>query len=141
MTSLLITMGDACGIGPETIAKLFRTEAARGCVVLGDLGVMRRAARLTGGLLPVAGIERVADAQQLPPMCLPVLQAQNLPADLLDAPLGRVDARAGAAAARAKLRITLRPCCLCLIRDRTSKHVRAQHPFPWSESVPRWVAL
>lgn len=100
MTSLLITMGDACGIGPETIAKLFRTEAARGCVVLGDLGVMRRAARLTGGLLPVAGIERVADAQQLPPMCLPVLQAQNLPADLLDAPLGRVDARAGAAAAR-----------------------------------------
>ncbi len=100
MKPLLITMGDACGIGPETIAKLFRTDAARGCVVLGDVGVMRRAARLTGGLLPVAGIERAADARQLPPHCLAVLQAQGLPADLLDAPLGRVDARAGAAAAR-----------------------------------------
>ncbi|MFT3664419.1 4-hydroxythreonine-4-phosphate dehydrogenase PdxA [Piscinibacter sp.] len=100
MTKLLITMGDACGIGPETVAKLFRGDAARGCVVLGDVGVMRRAARLTGGLLPVAEVERVADDSGLPPRCLPVLQAQGLPGDLLDAPLGRVDARAGAAAAR-----------------------------------------
>ncbi|MFO1335590.1 MAG: 4-hydroxythreonine-4-phosphate dehydrogenase PdxA [Piscinibacter sp.] len=81
---LLITMGDACGIGPEIIARLFRSDAARGCVVLGDVGVMRRAARLTGGALAVAEL----------------LQAQGLPADLLAAPLGRIDARAGAAAAR-----------------------------------------
>ena len=97
---LLITMGDACGIGPEIIARLFRSDAARGCVVLGDVGEMRRAARLTGGALAVAEVERAEDAFTAPPLCLPVLQAQGLPADLLAAPLGRIDARAGAAAAR-----------------------------------------
>ena len=97
---LAITMGDACGIGPEIIAKLFRGEESRGCVVLGDVAVMRRAARLTGGLLAVAAIERAADALDLPPMCLPVLPAPGLPHDLAATPLGRVDARAGAAAAR-----------------------------------------
>ncbi|HNJ84478.1 MAG TPA: 4-hydroxythreonine-4-phosphate dehydrogenase PdxA, partial [Piscinibacter sp.] len=65
-----------------------------------DVGVMRRAARLTGGALAVAEVERAADAWQVPPLCVPVLQAQGLPADLLAAPLGRIDARAGAAAAR-----------------------------------------
>mgnify|MGYP002144521230 CR=1 FL=1 len=33
---LIITMGDACGIGPEIVARLFRGEAALGCVLLGD---------------------------------------------------------------------------------------------------------
>ena len=95
-----ISIGDFNGIGPEIIARLFRSDAARGCVVLGDVGVMRRAARLTGGLLAVAEVERAEDAFTAPPLCLPVLQAHGLPADLLDAPLGRIDARAGAAAAR-----------------------------------------
>jgi 4-hydroxythreonine-4-phosphate dehydrogenase len=36
----------------------------------------------------------------VPPDCLPVLQVDGLAKDLLAAPLGRVDARAGAAAAR-----------------------------------------
>ncbi len=97
---LAITMGDACGIGPEIIAKLFRSEASRGCVVLGDAAVMRRAARLTGGLLAVAAVDRAADALGVPPMCIPVLAVPGSPPDLLGAPLGRVDARAGAAAAR-----------------------------------------
>lgn len=97
---LVITMGDACGIGPEIIAKLYRGDAANGCVVLGDMAVMRRAARMTGGLLAVAEIERPSDAHDLPPACLPVLPVPGLPADLLEAPLGRVDARAGVAAAR-----------------------------------------
>jgi len=94
-----LTMGDACGIGPEIIAKLFREPASAGCVVLGDVAVMRRAAAATGGLLAVARVERAADALDAPPNCMPVLQLDGLPADLLDAPLGRVDARAGAAAA------------------------------------------
>ena len=96
---MALTMGDACGIGPEIIAKLFREPASAGCVVLGDVAVMRRAAAANGGLLAVARIERVADALEAPPNCMPVLQADGLPADLLDAPLGRVDARGGAAAA------------------------------------------
>jgi 4-hydroxythreonine-4-phosphate dehydrogenase len=94
-----LTMGDACGIGPEIIAKLFRGPQSAGCVVLGDVDVMRRAASLTGGLLAVARVESVADAWLAPPNCVPVLQVHGLPADLMAAPLGRVDARAGAAAA------------------------------------------
>ena len=92
-------MGDACGIGPEVIAKLFRGAAGAGCVVLGDIGVMRRAAAFTGGMLAVARVERVADALDLPPNCMPVLQVDGLPLDLLAAPIGRIDARAGGAAA------------------------------------------
>ena len=99
-TAICITMGDVCGIGPEIIAKLFRTEQATGCFVLGDVGVMRRAAALTGGLLAVACIDSPADAVDMPPTCVPVLQADALPAGLQGAPLGRIDARAGAAAAR-----------------------------------------
>ena len=94
-----LTMGDACGIGPEIITKLFREPASAGCFVIGDIGVMRRAAAFTGGLLAAARIERAADAWQVPPQCIPVLQPERLAPDLLDAPLGRVDARAGAAAA------------------------------------------
>jgi 4-hydroxythreonine-4-phosphate dehydrogenase len=94
-----LTMGDACGIGPEILATLFRSVESAGCVVLGDVAVMRRAAAVTGGLLAVVRVDRAADAMQLPPNCVPVLQVDGLPADLLAAPIGRVDARAGAAAA------------------------------------------
>jgi 4-hydroxythreonine-4-phosphate dehydrogenase len=93
-------MGDVCGIGPEIVAAFCRTSAAIGCFVVGDVDVMRRAAAVTGGLLPVARIEVPADALSLPPGCLPVLQVAGLAADLLEAPVGNVDARAGAAAAR-----------------------------------------
>ena len=98
--TLALTMGDVCGIGPEIIAKLFRAGAAAGCVVLGDLAVMRRAAATTGGLLAVAELESAADAPQVPPMCIPVLPVPGLPRDLREVAAGRIDARAGAAAAR-----------------------------------------
>jgi 4-hydroxythreonine-4-phosphate dehydrogenase len=94
-----LTMGDACGIGPEVIATLFRDAGSAGCCVLGDVAVMRRAAALTGGMLAVARIEQASDALQLPPNCVPVLQVDGLAADLLEAPLGQVDRRAGSAAA------------------------------------------
>lgn len=98
---LAITQGDPCGIGPEIVATVFRdVDAARGCFVVGDVAVMRRAATITGGLLAVSAIEGPADALSAPPRCIPVLQAQGLPPDLLDATIGQVDARAGAAAAR-----------------------------------------
>ena len=93
-------MGDPCGIGPEIVAKLFRDPQAKGCVVVGDVGVMRRAAALVGGGLAVAHVEHAHDASVVPPNCVPVLQVERLPADLSSAVLGQVDARAGAAAAR-----------------------------------------
>jgi 4-hydroxythreonine-4-phosphate dehydrogenase len=96
---LAITMGDACGIGPEIVARLFRTPECAGAFVVGDLAVMRRAAAATGGLLPVARIESGDDLPGVPPDCVAVMQVEGLPAGLIDAPPGRVDARAGAAAA------------------------------------------
>ena len=98
-TLLALTMGDACGIGPEIIAMLYRRPESAGCVVLGDVAVMRRAAAFTGGLLAVARVDCAADVWQVPPNCVPVLQVEGLPADLMAAPIGQVDARAGAAAA------------------------------------------
>ena len=96
---MVITMGDACGIGPEIIAKAFASGRAQGAVVLGDAGVMRRALALTGQSTALALLERASDAQDCPPNCVPLLQAAGLPADLAHAPVGQVDARAGAAAA------------------------------------------
>lgn len=92
-------MGDACGIGPEILAMGFRSGALAGGFVVGDLGVMRRAARIIGGSLPVITIETPADVGACPHDCIPLLIPPGLPADVAEAPLGRVDARAGAAAA------------------------------------------
>ena len=96
---IALTMGDACGVGPEVVARLFQGPEGAGCVVIGDVGVMRRAAQVVGGMLAVARVDSVAEALEVPPNCIPVWQADGLPADLLDAPLGRIDPRAGAAAA------------------------------------------
>jgi 4-hydroxythreonine-4-phosphate dehydrogenase len=96
---IALTLGDACGIGPEIIARFFREPASAGCLVVGDVGVMRRAAAVTGGMLAVAALDSPGDAARMPPRCVPVLQVEGLPPDLLEAPLGRIDARAGRAAA------------------------------------------
>jgi 4-hydroxythreonine-4-phosphate dehydrogenase len=96
---LAITQGDVCGIGPEIIAKFFRSTNATGCFVVGAVEVMRRAAACTGGMLAVAQIESAEDALSMPPNCIPVLQAEGLSASLMQAPVGHVDQRAGAAAA------------------------------------------
>jgi 4-hydroxythreonine-4-phosphate dehydrogenase len=96
-------MGDACGIGPEIVAKAFAQGALPGAFVLGDLGVLRRAAAVVaageGVDLPVAVIERPDEALAMPPRCVPVLPAAGLPAGLDQLAWGGVDARAGAAAA------------------------------------------
>ena len=95
MKPLLVTMGDAAGIGPEIIAKAFAQGALGGCVVLGDVEVMRRA-----GAGMTARIESPGDLAAVPPGCLPVLVPPDLPAGLHRLPLGAIDGRNGAAAAR-----------------------------------------
>ena len=95
MKPLLITMGDAAGIGPEIIVKAFERGEAADCVVIGDPAVLRRAgARMT------AVVETPADLASVPPGCLPVLPPPGLPERLAELPWGRIDARNGAAAAR-----------------------------------------
>lgn len=97
---LAITMGDPAGIGPEIIARAFRQGVAPGGFVVGDLGVMQRAARLVAPMMPLARIESPADLPAVPPNCLPVFEPSGLPSGLAELPWGQVDARAGAAAAR-----------------------------------------
>ena len=97
---IAVTMGDPCGIGPEIVATLFREpERAAGCFVIGDASVLRRAADWTGGMLALAPIDRAAQALDMPPRCIPVLVPPGLPRDLDRLAPGRIDARAGAAAA------------------------------------------
>jgi 4-hydroxythreonine-4-phosphate dehydrogenase len=96
---LLITMGDACGIGPEIVARAFGRGAATGCVVVGDAGVMRRAMAAAGEPWPMVVMEHAADLAACPPRCLPMIVPPGLPAGLHLLPWGRIDARAGAAAA------------------------------------------
>ena len=110
---ILITQGDPAGIGPEIIAKAFRDapDGMAGCVVAGDVATLQRAARVVGGLLPLAVLDSPAGVAAVPPRCVPVWQAcEPLAAEALPA-FGRVSAVAGraaaeciAAAARAALR-------------------------------------
>ena len=98
---LLITMGDAAGIGPEIIVAAFAAAQAPGCVVVGDVAVMRRAAQLwPQRFITVALIEEPADAASLPSGCLPVISPAGLYAGLADLPWGHIEAQNGAAAAR-----------------------------------------
>jgi 4-hydroxythreonine-4-phosphate dehydrogenase len=92
---LLVTMGDAVGIGPEVIVRAFQRGALQAAVVVGDPQVLRRA-----GAPMVAVVEQPADGLAVPPGCLPVLAPAGLPPGLAQLPWGRVDARCGAAAAR-----------------------------------------
>lgn len=97
---LLLTMGDPVGIGPEIVARAFCNDAASGCVVAGHVDTMRRAMALLPQPWPVARLDAPGDAAQCPPRCLPVWQPPGLDdAALASLPWGRVDARAGAAAA------------------------------------------
>ncbi|HNG80398.1 MAG TPA: hypothetical protein PLW24_13065, partial [Burkholderiaceae bacterium] len=110
-------MGDAVGIGPEIILRAARQgafglpgqgPAGLGPVVLvGSVAVLQRAARVLRAQADVpeqvfARIERPGDIAQVPPGALAVLEPPALPegwGDLATLPWGRVDARAGAAAA------------------------------------------
>ena len=98
---LAITQGDPCGIGPETIARAVAAGTTGAAVVIGSVAVLRRAVQQCGLLLPVARLDAPAEALLAPPNCIAVWQPPGLadPDGLADLPMGRVQARAGAAAA------------------------------------------
>ncbi len=97
---LLLTMGDAVGIGPEIIARAFVQGACGGVVVVGELATMQRAMALLPERWPLALIEQPGDLVDVPPRCVPVLQPTGLPEGLVALPWGVIDRRAGSAAAR-----------------------------------------
>ena len=103
---LVISMGDAAGIGPEIIAKAFRDmpDSMRGIFVAGDIGTLRRATQVLIGagqpVVPVAAIATPNEVWQVPPRCIPVLQME--PA-LGPVAWGQISAQAGAFAGRCVL--------------------------------------
>jgi 4-hydroxythreonine-4-phosphate dehydrogenase len=111
MSAIAVTLGDPAGIGPEIIVKAFRDagDEMRGCFVAGDVGLVRRAVGLLGGLaLPVAEIESPGDVDGAPPGCVPVLQVVEksvpIPFGHISAEAGRIAGRCVQWAARAALR-------------------------------------
>jgi 4-hydroxythreonine-4-phosphate dehydrogenase len=95
-----ITMGDAAGVGPEIVARLFdagHVRADPGAIVVGDAGAMRRALALVGSTLAVHPIDEPERAE-LRDNAIDVLTVGDVPPDL---PFGRIDARAGDASYRA----------------------------------------
>jgi 4-hydroxythreonine-4-phosphate dehydrogenase len=96
---IAITMGDAAGIGPEIIAKLYQSQPAlaEGTFVAGDVRTMRRASALiaaAGGSIPMPVVQLQSGAESLacPHGCIPVLQ---IGPPLEPVQSGQVDARAG----------------------------------------------
>ncbi|MEO6319791.1 MAG: 4-hydroxythreonine-4-phosphate dehydrogenase PdxA, partial [Polaromonas sp.] len=100
---LLVTMGDAAGIGPEIIARAFSDSPAdlADCIVVGDVATLRRAAALIASkagtlALPVAQLDSLAGASSVPPRCMGVLQKCELPVPIA---YGQINGLAGRAAA------------------------------------------
>jgi 4-hydroxythreonine-4-phosphate dehydrogenase len=92
---IAITMGDACGIGPEIIAKMYaNTQPFPPTLVLGDEGCIRRATSMLGLPLMVRGIKSPEEIQ-ITPGAINVISLSSLPEDL---PFGKLDVRAGKAA-------------------------------------------
>jgi 4-hydroxythreonine-4-phosphate dehydrogenase len=97
---LLVTMGDPCGIGPETVALAWARGALGRAVVCADVQVMRRALAAAGLQRPVACVDSPGDWAMVPGNALPVWQPPGLAPGLQQLPWGRISAAAGAAAAR-----------------------------------------
>lgn len=95
MSRILLTMGDAAGIGPEILVKAAAQQA--GGVVVGDVAVLRRALQQCAS--SVALVQLDAPDEPAPPGALALWQPPGLPEGLVDEPQGVVSARCGAAAA------------------------------------------
>lgn len=100
MKPIGITMGDAAGIGPEIVARLFAGGLSEPAVVIGDCAAMRRGAAVAGLPLEIVPIPHPS-AWRGRPGTIEVIETSRLPEDL---PFSKVDARAGRAAYDAIIR-------------------------------------
>ncbi|NQW92435.1 MAG: 4-hydroxythreonine-4-phosphate dehydrogenase PdxA [Polaromonas sp.] len=99
MKPILITQGDAAGIGPEIIAKAHQNHATdvAGCVVVGDVATMRRAAALINPVMALPVAELASLAEFVPLLnCIQVIQKCEL---LEPVSIGLVSGLTGQAAA------------------------------------------
>lgn len=92
-----ITMGDAAGVGPEIIARLFAGNPRLPAVVYGDAGIMAATLQHLGlnTTLAIRPCPDIESAQLQPGQINVVNRHTPLPPDL---PAGQIDARAGLAA-------------------------------------------
>jgi 4-hydroxythreonine-4-phosphate dehydrogenase len=93
-----ITIGDPAGVGPEVTAKALAREAVWDCcrpLVVGDAGVLAKAAALIGGALAFRPIAQVSEARY-DPAAPDVLDLCNVDLDNLKP--GQVSVAAGEAA-------------------------------------------
>lgn len=103
---LVFTMGDACGIGPEILVQTWVHCQPRGWVN-GSVSVLQRAAdtlrqrrpESAASLPEVVALASPEGWSKLSPGQMGVWQPDGLPDDLMLAPIGQVDRRAGIAAA------------------------------------------
>src|ERR687895_641319 len=94
---IAVTMGDPAGIGPEIIARTFDEGGFQNrAIVVGDAGILERAARLLDLALRANVVAEPEDAR-FEPGTVDVISETELPGDL---PFGELDARAGDAAFR-----------------------------------------
>jgi 4-phospho-D-threonate 3-dehydrogenase / 4-phospho-D-erythronate 3-dehydrogenase len=94
---IAVTMGDPAGIGPEIIARTFDEGGFQNrAIVIGDAGILERAARLLDLGLRANAVVEPEDAR-FEPGTVDVISETELPGDL---PFGELDARAGDAAFR-----------------------------------------
>lgn len=94
--TLLITLGDVAGVGPEIVARGWADLVKESNpIVVGDPGWVERGAKLTGVSIKVQKVNSVHDAQPTAE-CIPCLHATNQ--DLSRVVSGKVCAEAGRAA-------------------------------------------
>ena len=133
-TPIALTLGDACGIGPEILLKAFAGGLPAPCLVLGDPALLTREAARLGLPLTVDAL----DATSPQPLRgsrgrqVPVLPVASLPPDLQP---GKIDARAGEAAFRcieAAAALALSAQVRAVVTAPISKEAlhRAGHAYP-----------
>jgi 4-hydroxythreonine-4-phosphate dehydrogenase len=97
-TLLAVTLGDACGIGPEIIARACAAGMPAPCVVIGAVDVLRRAVRACALDTPVLRLDDPEAALEAPSQTIAVWEPPGLPPRLAELPLGTVQLEAGRAA-------------------------------------------
>ncbi|WP_342359039.1 4-hydroxythreonine-4-phosphate dehydrogenase PdxA [Terrarubrum flagellatum] len=89
-----VTVGDPAGIGPEITVRLFESGLPHPALAIGDIGALKKAAKILDAKREIIGIAHPREAAAHP-RAINVIAASNIGADI--AP-GKIDARAGRAA-------------------------------------------
>lgn len=89
-----ILLGDAAGIGPEIVSRIFETDELMSCcrpVIIGDRRLMEWGNRITGSSFPIIEVENPSEARWEGPV--PFIDRKNL--DPSQIAVGQISATAG----------------------------------------------